>query len=191
MAQFTPQDTFADGDLHRAPNGAAPGSTTPIALPPNTSADVFQAYVKKAAAIVGEDNVTIISEPSELNKYDYFHPSKASDMFNICDNDYFLCSAVVSPRDVPDTQALMKLANEFTIPVWPFSVGRNLGYGGAAPRVRGSVGLDMGRHMNKIIKVDVDGAYAIVEPGVTFLELHAYLVENNLRDRVWLDCPGE
>jgi len=47
----------------------------------------------------------------------------------------------------------------------------------------------MGRHMNKVIKVDVDGAYAVVEPGVTFFDLHEYLMKNNLRDRVWLDCP--
>ena len=38
--------------------------------------------------------------------------------------------------------------------------------GAAAPRVRGSVGLDMGRNMKKILKVDVEGAYALVEPGV-------------------------
>ena len=43
--------------------------------------------------------------------------------------------------------------------------------------------------MNKVIKVDVDGAYAVVEPGVTFFDLHEYLMKNNLRDRVWLDCP--
>ena len=46
----------------------------------------------------------------------------------------------------------------------------------------------MGRHMNKILQVDVDGAYALVEPGVTFMDLHQYLVDNNVRDRVWLDC---
>ena len=104
-------------------------------------------------------------------------------------------------------QALMRLVNEFEIPVWPLSIGRNLGYGAAAPRIRGSVGLDMGRHMKKILKVDVEGAYALVEPGVTFLDLHKYLVrfkcrpwymrpsltrwqvDNNLRDRVWLDTP--
>lgn len=47
----------------------------------------------------------------------------------------------------------------------------------------------MGRRTKKILKVDVDGAYAVVEPGVTFSDLHQFLVENNLRYRVWLDCP--
>ena len=44
-----------------------------------------------------------------------------------------------------------------------------MGYGGAAPRVPGSIGLDMGRNMRKIVDENIDGAYAIVEPGVTFV----------------------
>ena len=30
--------------------------------------------------------------------------------------------------------------------------------------------------MKKILKVDVDGAYAVVEPGVTYFDLAKYLV---------------
>jgi hypothetical protein len=55
--------------------------------------------------------------------------------------------------------------------------------------VPGSIGLDMGRNMNKILDVNVDGAYAVVEPGVTFFDLHDYLVKNNLRDKLWVDVP--
>jgi FAD/FMN-containing dehydrogenase len=49
--------------------------------------------------------------------------------------------------------------------------------------------MDMGRNMNKILNVDVDGAYALVEPGVTYFDLHDYLVQNNLRDKLWIDVP--
>lgn len=35
--------------------------------------------------------------------------------------------------------------------------------------------------MNKILEVNVEGAFALVEPGVTFFDLHEYLVKNNLR----------
>lgn len=112
--------------------------------------------------------MTIISDEAELSQESYLEPSKAHDMFNIADKTYFVCSAVVAPRDAGEVQELMKLANEFEIPVWPFSIGRNVGYGGAAPRVPGSVGLDMGRHMNRVLKVDPENAYALVEPGVTF-----------------------
>jgi FAD/FMN-containing dehydrogenase len=58
-----------------------------------------------------------------------------------------------------------------------------------APRVPGSVGLDLGRHMNKVLDVDVDGAYALVEPGVTFADLHACLEEHNLREKARHTSP--
>lgn len=55
-------------------------------------------------------------------------------------------------------------------------------YGGPAPRVNGSVALDLHR-MNKIIEVNDDFAYAVVEPGVTFDDLYKYCVEHKLK--VW------
>lgn len=90
-------------------------------------------------------------------------------MYHVLPKQHLISSTVAAPREVPEVQAIMRLCNEFDIPVWPFSIGRNVGYGGAAPRVRGSLGLDMGRNMRKILDVNVDGAYAIVEPGVTFV----------------------
>ncbi len=63
------------------------------------------------------------------------------------------------------------------------------GYGGAAPRVPGSVALDLGKHMNKILEVNVEGAFALVEPGVTFFDLYEYLLKNNLSDQLWVDVP--
>ena len=90
-------------------------------------------------------------------------------MYHVTPKEYFVSSAVVAPRGVSDVQAIMRLSNEFEIPVWPFSIGRNVGYGGSAPRVPGSIGLDMGRNMNRILEVNTDGAFAIVEPGVTFM----------------------
>lgn len=147
MSKFTPDQTIggitAPG-AYRIPEGAAPSdAVAPLVLPPNTDAEKFRDYIYRASKIVGEKNVTIISKSSELDRYDYLDPAKASDMFYLCDKDYFVCSAVVAPTGVDDVQALTRLANEFDIPIWPFSVGRNLGYGGAAPRVPGSVGIDM------------------------------------------------
>jgi FAD/FMN-containing dehydrogenase len=43
--------------------------------------------------------------------------------------------------------------------------------------------------MNKILEVNTEDAYALVEPGVTFFDLHEYLVNHNLREKVWLDVP--
>ena len=55
-------------------------------------------------------------------------------------------------------------------------------YGGPAPRVNGSVALDLHR-MNKIIEVNDQFAYAVVEPGVTFTDLYNYCVSHELK--VW------
>ncbi|KAJ5950515.1 uncharacterized protein N7479_008928 [Penicillium vulpinum] len=71
--------------------------------------------------------------------------------------------------------------------LWSTSIGRNSGYGAAAPRLRGSIVIDLGRHMNRVLEVNVDEAYAIVEPGITFADLHQYLVDNSLRDTLWID----
>jgi FAD/FMN-containing dehydrogenase len=133
--------------------------------------------------------VTIVGSSQQFNKQDYLDPSKVHDMFHIAGKEHFISSAVITPRDVSEVQAIVKLANKYNVPLWPLSVGRNVGYGGAAPRVPGSVTLDLGKHMNKILKVDVDGAYALVEPGVTYADLHQYLVDNNLRDKLWVDVP--
>ena len=65
-------------------------------------------------------------------------------MHVILDCDYFVASAVISPRSVLEVQALMRLCNEFSMPVWPYSIGRNADYRRAAPRVSGSIALGLG-----------------------------------------------
>ena len=190
----TPEETVGGGGTpataYRKPNGDSPRlAGDPLTLPPGTSSAKFKEFAERAASVVGQENVIIITKSEELRHESYLEPSKAHDMFHVLDKEYFVSSAVVTPRGVPDVQAVMRLCNEFEIPVWPFSIGRNVGYGGAAPRVPGSIGLDLGRHMNKVLEVDVDGAFALVEPGVTFFDLHDYLVKHTLRDRLWLDVP--
>ena len=54
---------------------------------------------------------------------------------------------------------------------WPISRGKNNGYGGAAPQVRGSVMLSF-RNMNKVLEINEELGYAIVEPGVSWFDLH-------------------
>lgn len=77
---------------------------------------------------------------------------------------------------------MLKIFNDSSIPVWVVSRGKNLGYGGAAPVVSGSVVLDLHR-INKILEVNEKMAYAVVEPGVTFTDLYRYCVKNRLK--VW------
>lgn len=176
----------ATGIPQRPPNNSSTNAR-PSVLPPRCSSQKFRAFISTAQHLSGENNVMVIESDAPLIDGDYMHPSKAHDMHAIVTREHFVSSAVVSPRDVPEVQALMRLCNEYDIPVWPFSVGRNTGYGGTAPRVPGSVGLDLGKHMNKVLEVNVDGAFALVEPGVTFFDLHEYLEKHNLREKVWID----
>jgi 4-cresol dehydrogenase (hydroxylating) flavoprotein subunit len=79
-------------------------------------------------------------------------------------------SAVVLPGSVEDVQAVVRLANEHGAPLWTISHGRNLAYGGPAPCVPGSVVVSL-RRMDRVLEVDDDLAYALVEPGVRFFDL--------------------
>ncbi|ETN44584.1 uncharacterized protein HMPREF1541_10254 [Cyphellophora europaea CBS 101466] len=191
--QFAPEQMVGGPTAeaaYRRPNGDAPRDAgDPLCLPPGISSKRFKEFLCRLADISGDDHVTAITKMEELSQESYLDPSKCHDMFHVFNKEDFVSSAVVAPRNVGEVQAIMRLCNEFEIPVWPFSIGRNVGYGGASPRVSGSLGMDMGRNMNKILKVDVDGAYALVEPGVTYFDLHDYLVNNNLRDKLWIDVP--
>lgn len=77
---------------------------------------------------------------------------------------------------------MLGVFNHANIPVWTVSRGKNLGYGGPAPVVSGSVVLDLHR-INRIIEVNEEMAYAVVEPGVTFTDLYNYCVTHKLK--VW------
>lgn len=109
----------------KAPNPPSPQKAgDPLTLPPGISSAQFHDFIAAATAICGNPNVTIISDVAQLSHEHYTDPSKAHDMHNIVDKTYFVASAVLCPRNVPDVQDIMRLANKFEVPVWPFSIGR-------------------------------------------------------------------
>jgi 4-cresol dehydrogenase (hydroxylating) len=95
-------------------------------------------------------------------------------------------SAAVCPTTTEQVQQVMRTANRYRVPIYPISTGKNLGYGGSAPNLSGSVVLDLKR-MNRILKVDEDRAFALVEPGVSYFDLYRYIQEKKLK--LWIDCP--
>ena len=76
------------------------------------------------------------------------------------------------PETVEEIQAIVRIANELRIPLWTHSAGMNNGYGGPAPRVRGSVILSL-RRMNRVLEINEECAYAVVEPGVRWFDLYS------------------
>ena len=93
--------------------------------------------------------------------------------------------AIVFPSTVEDVSTVLKLANEFLVPVWPVSKGRNWGYGSATPAIDKTIVVHLER-MNRILEVNEDLAYAVIEPGVTYRQLKEHLV--NSGSRLWCDC---
>lgn len=124
----TPRD---DPEAYRAPSGTnaaqMTGNAAPLVLPPGVSEDQFSGFIVELGQHLSLENVRVITSREELALEHYSDPSKAHDMFYIYEKDTFVASAVVAPRNVPNVQSIMRLANRFRIPVWPFSIGRNVG----------------------------------------------------------------
>ena len=93
--------------------------------------------------------------------------------------------AVVFPTNVEEVSTIVKLANEFHVPVWPVSKGLNWGYGSATPERDNTVVLHLER-MNRISEVNEDLAYAVIEPGVSYRQLKEHLLASG--SRLWCDC---
>lgn len=102
------------------------------------------------------------------------------------DETLFKPSGAVAPKTTEHVQAIVEIANQYKVPLWTISCGKNHAYGGAAPRVSGSVVLDLKR-MNKIIEVNEEFAYALVEPGVSYFDLYEYIQEKGYK--LWIDVP--
>ena len=95
-------------------------------------------------------------------------------------DDELTPSAAVSPDTVEQVQAVVRTANRYKIPLYAISTGKNFAYGGPAPNLRGSVTVDLKR-MNRIIEVDEKRHCALVEPGVSYMDLYRHIEERSLK----------
>ncbi len=84
---------------------------------------------------------------------------------------------VIKPNSAKEISEIMKLANEYRIPVYPRGAATGL-TGGAVP-VLGGIALDMTR-MNRIIEIDSANLIAIVEPGVVIADFQNEVEKHGL-----------
>jgi 4-cresol dehydrogenase (hydroxylating) len=84
-------------------------------------------------------------------------------------------SAVLFPDSTDAVQTMVRLANEHKAPLFPIGMGRNLGLGSRAPMRSGQIVVDLGRRMNRILEINEELGFCVVEPGVTFDSLYAEL----------------
>jgi hypothetical protein len=134
---------------------------------------------------LGPDHVVLNDRPLVDGWY-LEHP-KTHDAFHVVDQEELVCSAVAYPSSTAEVQIIVRWANKHMIPIYPISMGRNVGYGGSAPRVPGSVVVDLGRRMNKILSIDAENASCVVEPGVSYFALYDEIQRRKLP--FWIDCP--
>jgi len=88
-----------------------------------------------------------------------------------------IADAVVRPRTVEEIQRVLRLARSEKIPVTPASGGLSGGF--ACPLIEpGGILLDLSR-MDRILEVDVDCRYMVVEPGVTSGAAWSYFRSNH------------
>ena len=92
--------------------------------------------------------------------------------------------AIVSPQNRQEVQACLRIANQFRVPVYPTSTGKNWGYGSRVPVRSGSVLLSL-RRLDRIVTFDERLAYVTLEPGVTFQMLHTFLRQQQSQRILW------
>lgn len=109
-----------------------------------------------------------------------------ADPYSPTEWEYLVPPAVLQPATVEEVQAVVRIANEFEVPLWTNSQGRNNGYGGSAPRLPGSFVVNL-RRMNRILEVNDELGYVVVEPGVSYNELYEHL--RAIGSTLWADVP--
>ncbi|WP_213779252.1 FAD-binding oxidoreductase [Caballeronia sp. dw_276] len=148
--------------------------------PPGISESDFRLALAEFAAIVGR--AAVLSGDSAAQSYlDPFDP------FPPGDARAHEASAVVLVADIDQLRAVLDVANRYRVPLWSVSTGRNFAYGGAAPRLKGCVVLDMQR-MNRVLEINETLGYALVEPGVSYYDLYRELKARG--SKLWLDPPA-
>lgn len=156
-----------------------------VRLPPDTNTELFELAIKDLQAKIGAENVEV--NDKDLDDGWYMDHPKTHDAMHITDQEELVASAVVYPSSTEDVQTIVRWANETGYPLYPISLGRNLGYGGSAPRVPGGIVVDLGKRMHKILNIDGDNASCVVEPGVTYFRLYEEIQARGLP--LWIDTP--
>jgi glycolate oxidase len=84
---------------------------------------------------------------------------------------------VVMPESNDQLIDLVKFCNTQKIPIVPYISGNNVG--GLTIPSNGGIIVDFGKRMNRILYINEEMMYAVLEPGVTFGQLKKYLDENH------------
>ncbi len=138
--------------------------TIHIKRPPVARDSALYADLAKA---VGGDVARLVVEEAALRPY-------AEDFTSVVDKG--MPQIVVRASSVEEVQEVLRVANRHRVPVTPWSAGYGLGTS-LAPE--GGILLEL-KGMNRILEINPDEMYVLVEPGVTYADLTPLLVEKDL-----------
>ena len=106
-------------------------------VPPGVSPRDFDDALKKFEEALGKE--WVFTSDDDINTYrDSYSPFWH-------ETEEPIPSAAVAPESVEQVQQIVRIAGAHKIPLWTISTGKNLGYGGSAPLLGGSVVLDLKR----------------------------------------------
>ena len=146
-------------------------------LPPGLAESDFDAAIARFKDVVGDKYV--VTEAGDLARY--------RDPYPVGSEPAAGASAAVSPETTEQVQEIVRIANEYGIPLSPISTGRNNGYGGGQPRLSGAVVINTGERMGRILEVNEKYGYALLEPGVSYFDRYDHLQAH--APTLMLDCP--
>jgi FAD/FMN-containing dehydrogenase len=128
--------------------------------------------------IVGEKYISNEPEITFLYHYDFITAEPEG-----------ICDAVVMPNNAEEVQQIVRLANKYKIPLVPWVSGIN--FGATANPVKGGIVVDL-RRLNRIVEVNNDDMYAVIEGGTTWADLQGYLQKYHpdLRAGITWSPPG-
>jgi len=125
--------------------------------------------------IVGEKNIS--QEAVILDAYARQYQSGAEALAGGLYNP--IPEAVLLPGSTEEVQAIQKICNRFKVP----SKAMSTGWGSSNNPGKGGIQLDL-RRMNRILEIDEENMYAVVEPYVTCAQIQAEAMKKGLNTNI-------
>ena len=135
-------------------------------LPSGLSEGSLDAALEEFRAALGDE--AVITEDAAVREFrDPFWPA---------DDDTYAPSVVVMPETTEQVQEIVRIANSHASRCGRTRPGATTATAGPSPRVGGAVTISL-RNMNRVLEINEELGYAVVEPGVRWFDLYDALQE--------------
>ena len=134
-----------------------------------------------------KDSIVLFENLKNLLGEDYLITDKyeIGKLASVTIQDKIIPLAYVFPKNTNQVQKIVDLVNLHKVALWVVSRGNNWGYGSATTLQKNSIVINLKR-LNRIIEVNEELAYAVIEPGVSYQQFNQYLKDNHYK--LWIDC---